>query len=647
MAKSEFLLALNEISELRKLSREVIADALRQALISAYRRDSHASTAQRVDAEVDLVTNQHRILVEKEVIDEPIEDQTLVPLDRARTVDPKAEIGDMVMMPIEDTVERFGRIAAQTAKQVISQKIRDAERGQLFDEFKLREGELASAQIQTVTNSHVTLTIDRAEVVMPHKEWIPGERYRAHDKIRVLISEVKKSTREPVITVSRANKNMLRRLLEYEVPEIYNKQVEIKSIAREAGHRSKVAVAALQAGVDPLGACVGPRGMRIQNIVRELNDEKIDVIPWSADQAVFIQKALSPAQVSSVFLEEDIDQGKTALVIVPDNQLSLAIGKEGQNARLAAKLTGWRIDIKSVSEAAFSAMARIEDPALARLVTDTPDMIAEVKRILEKKRADRTVGPEEYNTLARFVQMVEQRLLEQRELARSKRKKAMDKVRSTVPAFAFSTPLNELNIPNYLLNALKNVDSLGELMLRLEADSDKLREVLIAAKADDEAMVIIQEAIQDRLAAQEKINAAKAAEPVPEVEAITSPEAVEPLRLGDLAGMSVVDDEEEGEGALPAFVDVEPSAQPTADKPRFRKVPIPVPGTEAAATATAAVPGVPGESAESEEERKKSKKGKERYRKLVFDEDRGQVVAKKKRKGGRELTDWVDEEEEI
>ena len=648
MAKSEFLLALNEISELRKLPREVIADALRQALISAYRRDSHASTAQRVEAEVDLVTNQHRILIEKEVIDEPIEDQTLVPLDRARTVDPNAEIGDMVMMPINDTVERFGRIAAQTAKQVISQKIRDAERGQLYEEFKLREGELASAQIQTVTNSHVTLTIDRAEVVMPHKEWIPGERYRAHDKIRVLISEVKKSTREPVITVSRANKNMLRRLLEYEVPEIYNKQVEIKSIAREAGHRSKVAVAALQAGVDPLGACVGPRGMRIQNIVRELNDEKIDVIPWSADQAVFIQKALSPAQVSSVFLEEDIDQGKTALVIVPDNQLSLAIGKEGQNARLAAKLTGWRIDIKSVSEAAFSAMARVEEPGLVRLTTEMPDMIMEVKRILEKKRADRTVGPEEYNSLARFVQMVEQRLLEQREQARSKRKKAMEKIRSNVPAFAFSTPLNELNLPNYLLNALKNVDNMGDLMLRLEADTDKLREVLIAAKADDEALIVIQEAIQDRLNVQERVNATKVVETVPGMPEAAAVE-VPALMLGDLAGTTVTDEEDDGEDALPAFVDLEPQASGLVEeKPRYRKVPIPGASAETAAPAVVAgAPLLPGETAESDEDRKKSKKGKERYRKLVFDEDRGQVVAKRKRKGGRELTDWVDEEEEI
>lgn len=371
MAKSEFLLAFNEIAELRKLPREVITEALRQALISAYRRDTRASSAQRVEAEIDLITNQHKIFVEKEVVDDIVDDNTEVTINKARYIEPDVNLGDMVMVPIEYDVKRFGRIAAQTAKQVISQKIRDAERNQLYEEFKNREGELATGQIQSINNQQITLTLDRAEAIMPRKDQIPGERYRAHDKIRVLISEVKKSTRDPQIIVSRAHKNMLRRLLEYEVPEIYNKQVEIKSIAREAGHRSKVAVAAMQPGIDPLGACVGMRGTRIQNIVKELNEEKIDVIPWDADQSVFIAKALSPARVSGVYLEEDIDQGRTAIVIVPDDQLSLAIGREGQNARLAAKLTGWRIDIKSVSEAAVNALGRLEEPPLDKLAADS------------------------------------------------------------------------------------------------------------------------------------------------------------------------------------------------------------------------------------------------------------------------------------
>src|SRR5690606_5063680 len=187
------------------------------------------------------------------------------------------------------------------------------------------------------------------------------ERYRAHDKVRALLLEVKRNSRGPQIIVSRAHKNMLRRLLEYEVPEIYNGQVEIKNIAREAGHRSKVAVAALQEGVDPVGACVGMRGVRIQSIVRELNDEKIDAIEWNPDQNIFIAKALSPARVAGVYLDDDPDSGRTATVLVPDDQLSLAIGREGQNARLAAKLTGWRIDIKSVTEAAVEARQKIQE----------------------------------------------------------------------------------------------------------------------------------------------------------------------------------------------------------------------------------------------------------------------------------------------
>src|SRR5690606_4924121 len=227
------------------------------------------------------------------------------------------------------------------------------------------------------------------EAILPRAQQIPGERYRPHDKVRVLLLEVKRTNRGPQIVVSRSHRNMLRRLLEYEVPEIYNGQVEIKSIAREAGYRSKVAVAALQEGVDPVGACVGMRGIRIQSIVKELYEEKIDVIEWNPNQEVFISKALSPARVSGVYLEEDPDTGRTAVVIVPDDQLSLAIGREGQNARLAAKLTGWRIDIKSVAEAVQEALDNLDSPLLADLQTTQPEMIAEVRRIMDKRANNR------------------------------------------------------------------------------------------------------------------------------------------------------------------------------------------------------------------------------------------------------------------
>jgi len=645
MAKSEFLLAFNEIADLRKLPRETIIEALRQALVSAYRRDMRASSAQRVEAEIDIIGNQHKIFVEKEVVTEVKDDNTEVSLEKAIFIDPDAKLDDMVMVPIEtNIVQRFGRIAAQTAKQVISQKIRDAERNQLYEEFKEREGELVSGQVQSVNASHVTLMIDRAEVTMPRKEQIPGERYHQHEKIRVYISEVKKSTRDPQIIVSRANKNVLRRLLEYEVPEIYNKQVEIKSIAREAGHRSKVAVFATQPGVDPLGACVGPRGMRIQNIVKELNDEKIDVIPWDADNSVFIAKALSPARVSGVYLEQDIDQGKTALVIVPDDQLSLAIGREGQNARLAAKLTGWRIDIKSVTEAAMGAMTQIDEPPLNKIAIDTPDTIVEVQRIIDKKRADRAVMPEEYTTLARFVQLVEQRLLEQREVGRSRRKKAMDKIRSTVPLYMFQVPVREMNLPEMILSALKNIETAGDLMLHVQADSEKLHEVLRAAKADDDAMTIIEEALEDVLRTKAAALVVIAPEPAAAPIVVEAPIAAAPAASIAPVGepptppVETIEDEEE---APPAFIDDIPLPAKIPEGPRMRKVPKVV--TPEAVAQQDAVSAPEGDD-EDQDGDKKGKKGKERSRELVFDEDLGQVVAKRKRKGGRGGFGWSGDE---
>src|SRR5579859_1689047 len=526
MAKSEFALAFNEITETHHLPRQTVIDALQQALISAYRRDSGASPAQRVDAEVDLTTNHHKIMVEMEVVDSVMNEHTEVSLEKARYHFPTAQLGDMVMIPIEYNVKTFGRIAAQTAKQVILQKIREAERKTLYEEYKDREGDLITGQVQSITGQHITLSLGRAEAIMPRNQQIQGERYRAHDKVRTYVLEVKESSRGPQIVVSRAHKNMLRRLLEYEVPEIYNGQVEIKNIAREAGHRSKVAVSALQPGVDPVGACVGLRGMRIQNIVKELNEEKIDVIEWNADQPVFIAKSLSPARVSGVYLEDDIDQGHTATVIVPDDQLSLAIGREGQNARLAAKLTGWRIDIKSVSEAAITAFSHLDTPPLDKVAQEQADMVTEVGRILEKKKAERAVMPEEYQTLAKFVQLVEQRQLEQRDASRAKRIKAMDKVRPNIPAGAFDMDLSELELADDIMQALKNVNNVGELMVRLQGDEENLHAALDASRAGDDAMDAIKEAIDALVIAAPRLPVAAASESEQETPAVPAVAAI-------------------------------------------------------------------------------------------------------------------------
>ncbi|MGI6208976.1 MAG: transcription termination factor NusA [Anaerolineae bacterium] len=350
--KSEFMLAINELCAERQLPREVIIDAIGAALVSAYKKDHGGEVRAWIDPE----TGQAHVYTAKRVVAEVENPEAEISLEAARKIKRDAVIGDVVEE--ETTPKDFGRIAAQTAKQVIMQRIREAERSALYDEFADRKNEIASATVQSVGPHGITLNLGRAEAIMPPSEQIKGEHLRPHNRVRVYVVGVKDTSRGPEIIVSRAHKDMLRRLLELEVPEIHSGAVEIKAIAREAGSRSKVAVAATQAGVDPVGCCVGMRGMRIQSIVNELGGEKIDVIEWSPDSATFIANALSPAKVLNVLLEERED-GRTATVIVPDRQLSLAIGKEGQNARLAARLTGWRIDIKPASTAAVEAFRSI------------------------------------------------------------------------------------------------------------------------------------------------------------------------------------------------------------------------------------------------------------------------------------------------
>jgi N utilization substance protein A len=355
--KSEFILAINELCTERQLSRDVILEAIEAALVSAYRRDHGGDVTAHIDPE----TGQAHVYSTMTVVEKVQDPATEIALADARRLDPDAVIGGSVT--VEVTPKDFGRIAAQTAKQVIVQRIREAERNALYQEFEDRKHEICSATVQSIGPHGVTLSLGRGEAVMPVAEQIRGERLRPHSRIRVYVVGVKDTPRGPEIIVSRAHKDMLKRLLELEVPEIFNGQVEIKGIAREAGSRSKVAVAATQPGIDPVGCCVGMRGMRIQSIVNELAGERIDVIEWSPDAATFIANALSPAKVLNVVLEERED-GRTATVIVPDRQLSLAIGKEGQNARLAARLTGWRIDIKPASTAAVEAFGALSEEVL-------------------------------------------------------------------------------------------------------------------------------------------------------------------------------------------------------------------------------------------------------------------------------------------
>ncbi|MBM3187122.1 MAG: transcription termination/antitermination protein NusA [Chloroflexi bacterium] len=358
--KSEFEIAITQLSADRNLAPEVILEAIEAALVSAYKRNYGAN--QSVSVSLDSRTGQARVYVKRLVTDQVADDTSEISLAEARTYNPGATLGDLI--DVEVKPKNFGRIAAQTAKQVITQRIREAERDSVYLEYSDRAGELINAIVRNVDSRtrNVVLNLGKAEALLPRSEQIPGEHYRFNQRLRVYIVSVERTGHGPQITASRTHRDLLRRLLELEVPEIHTGTVEVKSIAREPGSRSKVAVAALQAGVDPVGSCVGMRGVRIQNIVNELNGEKIDVVEWSPDLRTFIANALSPAKVLSVYLNEPEN---TAKVVVPDRALSLAIGKEGQNARLAAKLTGWRIDIMSETEATAEAERLREEMAAA------------------------------------------------------------------------------------------------------------------------------------------------------------------------------------------------------------------------------------------------------------------------------------------
>lgn len=348
--KSEFEIAITQLSADRNLAPEVIIGAIEAALVSAYKRNYGSN--QNVDVTIHPRTGQAQVYVRKAVVEQVQDELTEISLSEARAIDPTATLGAEVAVEIKP--RNFGRIAAQTAKQVITQRIREAERDSVYQEYFERAGEIVNATVRNIEarTGNAVLNLGKAEALLPRSEQIPTEHYRFGQRLRVYIVEVERSAKGPQIIVSRAHRDLLRRLLELEVPEIYNGTVEIKSIAREPGFRSKVAVSALQPGVDPVGSCVGMRGVRIQNIVNELSGEKIDVVAWSPDDRTYIANALSPAKVLSVYLNP---LERTAKVVVPDRSLSLAIGKEGQNARLAARLTGWRIDIKSEAEAAVEA----------------------------------------------------------------------------------------------------------------------------------------------------------------------------------------------------------------------------------------------------------------------------------------------------
>lgn len=344
---SELILAIEELEKEKGIDKDSLLESIQTALVTAYKRNF--DSAENVKVTMDGVTGEIHVYAEKEVVAtaKDIENDKLqISLEDAKKINKKLDVGDVA--EIEQVPKEFGRIAAQTAKQVIIQKIREDSREFLFNEFSQRKGEIVSGIVQKADGGIVVLDLGKLEGIMPKREQIPTERYKVNDKIRAYIVDVVKGEKgNPQVIVSRAHNDFVRKLFELEIPEIYEGVIELKSVSRDSGNRSKVAVYSPNENIDPVGSCVGQKGIRIQNIINELSGEKIDVIEWNEDPSIYISAALLPAQVLAVDIHDD---EKFAQVIVPDDQLSLAIGKSGQNARLAAKLTNWKIDIKSESQ---------------------------------------------------------------------------------------------------------------------------------------------------------------------------------------------------------------------------------------------------------------------------------------------------------
>jgi N utilization substance protein A len=619
MSKNEFALAFNEILEEKQLAKDVIVSAIESAMVSAYRRAVGASTAQHVEASIDTDTGKVVVSAEKEVVEDILDGRTEVLLEEARKINPEAQLGDMVI--VETTPADFGRVAAQTARQVIQQRIREAERSNQMQYFERQVGEIVSGVVQASNAQGATIGLDmKAEGLMPNNQKVPGERLKLHDRVRAVVLEVKEGSRGPQIILSRAHRNFLRRLLENEVPEIYHGIVEIRAIAREPGARAKVAVSATQPGIDPVGACVGIKGVRIQAIVKELHDEKIDIIQWDQDSTVYISKAISPARVAGVYLSDETG-GRTATVVVGEDQLSLAIGRDGQNARLAAKLTGWRIDIKSITEAAGDALGKLQgNEELAALLPTAVEAAPQIQEILGKKAEGRPITPEEYTALTQFVDRVERRTIQIKEEAARAEEERASAARAEIPAAAFALPLDQAGIKEHIFNILieAGFDTAGNLMFALKMDPNK---VLGLAGIGPKAMQNIEEALAGLTFPQPEPEIPPV-EIVPETEAVVE-QAPEPVETPAAA-------EPKKEARRPAAEEAEDelAKDGVSLDELFKMKPEIFQGA--------------GAAEEDSEEKKKGKKGKKKGVELVLDEDLGEVVGRKKHKRGDDdhTQDW-------
>ena len=675
MKKSEFVVAFDQICNEKNLDREVVLEAIEDALLTAYKKDFGSS--QNVTAKIDPETGQARLYTTKEVVEKVQDERFEISLDEAKRSNEDAELGELVTF--ENTPKTFGRIAAQTAKQVILQRIREAERDVLFTSYAEREGELINGTVQNIMPQGVTLNLGRTEALLPRSQQIPREHYRINQRVRAYVLEVRKTNRGPQVIVSRTHRDMLRRLLELEVPEIFNGTVEIKAIAREAGSRSKVAVGAVQAGIDPVGACVGMRGVRIQSVVRELNGEKIDVVEWNPDTGTFIANALSPAKVLNTYLSDDPMGGRTATVIVPDDQLSLAIGKGGQNARLAAKLTSWRIDIKSAMEAAEEALQKAKKEELAQVaaVAEKKDILALAEAILLRKEEARPTA-QEMRVLREAIDVIETAAAQERA------KEGIPKEGVPIETLGLSTRvynsldqariatveeiLKKLAEGDEEMLAIKNFGpkSLAEVKERLQAEGfvpveeeapvevldlstrtyncldqagiATVEEILKKLAEGDEEMLAIKNFGPKSLAELKERLQAKGFVPVEKVEKVEEIEAVveEPVEeveeeTVEPAAPKIEEVAEEVAEAVPVeeevlVEEVEPTEEPSEEEE---------PSLEYAEEEEGIYEY---EEKDELEERKK----REKRRELVYDEELGKMVAKRHRKPGRQREEWED-----
>lgn len=631
--KNEFTLAFNEVLEDKGLPKDIILDALQSAMVSAYQRSVNASKEQKIEAVVDTETGKVTIFAQKEVVESVENEITEVTLEDALKADPNAVLGDLVM--VESTPKDFGRVAAQTARQVIQQRIRDAERKAQVSFFEKQLGEVVSGVVQAVGASGLTVGLEmKTEASMPRKEMINGERFHIHDRVRALVAEVKDNQRGPQIILSRTHRDFLRRLLENEVPEIFHGIVEIRSIAREPGDRAKVAVSATQQGIDPVGACVGIRGVRIQAIVKELHDEKIDVIEWNPDPAIFIAKAISPARVSGVYLtDQKTESGKTATVVVPEDQLSLAIGRVGQNARLAAKLTGWRIDIKSLPEAATDALYKLQnDPSLSALVEAEKDNMVKIEDALARKAEGKPLTPEEFDFMTKFVDRVERKSIAKTEEQKKQEQDMLAAIKKSIPASAFTTNILDSGLPEHVAYILQEAGyfSSGDLAIQVKLDPDQvLRLQGIGNRAMENITNLV--AALDEQFAQEQAAAKELAVEEVKVEPATeeAPSAVEEV--------AVLSPEEVEEIAKPVVEEaaVEPEAVKEEVEPEKE------PSLEELFTLRPEVldTSAIADDEEMDENGKAKKKGKKNKHVVVtYDPDRDMTVVRKKHKRGG--NDW-------